>query len=429
MIPQPLIPKKYVLNAPITALTFEEQIFLILRWARARESRIVCLANVHMLMEAHWHPEFASVLAAADLVSPDGMPLVWMLRKMGKRSQDRVAGMDVFLRLCQLSSQSGVSPFFLGSQSEVLERMRKKLEREFPNLKIAGMEPLPFRPLSPTEDQALIEKINASGAGLVLVCLGCPKQEYWMLQHLDKIQAVMIGVGAVFPLYAGIHQRAPRLVRDTGLEWLYRLIQEPNRLWYRYSHTIPPFIWLASQQLLAQPKRLPASNPIKNCFSPSKSANVIDSGQELPIVNLESSKIGEILVRQNLISETALSAVLEEQLGRSEKKIGELLVERGYITQAELEYHLRNQRIKLGELLVQRQVISQAKLNKLLNWQKSTFTSKKLGEILLQQKLLCADELSQVLVEQYWRRTGLWLMTNKVDDRYSWQLESLHVSN
>ncbi|MCA1994329.1 MAG: WecB/TagA/CpsF family glycosyltransferase, partial [Coleofasciculus sp. S288] len=110
---------------------------------------------------------------------------------------------------------------------------------------------LPFRPLTQEEDEALIQKINESGAGLVFVSLGCPKQEYWMAQHKDKIQAVMLGVGGVFPVYAGIHKNAPRRVKEFGLEWLYRLVQEPRRLWGRYSKTIPPFIWLALKQLLA----------------------------------------------------------------------------------------------------------------------------------------------------------------------------------
>jgi N-acetylglucosaminyldiphosphoundecaprenol N-acetyl-beta-D-mannosaminyltransferase len=113
------------------------------------------------------------------------------------------------------------------------------------------MEPLPFRPLTQAEDNAIIQKIHDSGAGIVLVSLGCPKQEYWMNQHKDKIQAVMVGLGGVFPVYAGIHKRAPLWIRNLGLEWFYRLIQEPRRLWKRYRTTIPPFIWLAFRQLLS----------------------------------------------------------------------------------------------------------------------------------------------------------------------------------
>lgn len=251
MVGVSFLPTQKVLDFPITALRFDDQIQTILRWAIARESKAVCVANVHMLMEAHWHPEFANVLHNADLVTPDGMPLVWMMRQMGARYQDRVAGMDLFLALCGQAQSQNVSVFFVGSQTEILSRMRERLQQEFPQLKIAAMEPLPFRPLTETEDEALINKINSSGAGVVWVSLGCPKQEKWMAQHQEKIQAVMIGVGGVFPVYAGIQKRAPRLVRDLGLEWLYRWVQEPRRLWRRYGTTIPPFIWLATKQLLS----------------------------------------------------------------------------------------------------------------------------------------------------------------------------------
>jgi len=245
------VPTQKVLDFPITALTFENQIQIILKWAIACESRTVCVANVHMLMEAHWNPEFASILKNADVVTPDGMPLVWMMRRMGARYQDRVAGMDILQRLCQLAQIENVSVFFLGSQTEILSRMRKRLEQEFPKLEIAAMEPLPFRPLTENEDAQLINNINSSGAGLVFVSLGCPKQENWMAQHKGKIQAVMLGVGGVFPVYAGFHKRAPRIVRELGFEWLYRCIQEPRRLWSRYVTTIPPFMWLATKQLLS----------------------------------------------------------------------------------------------------------------------------------------------------------------------------------
>ncbi|MBE9084069.1 WecB/TagA/CpsF family glycosyltransferase [Tolypothrix sp. LEGE 11397] len=240
-----------VLDFPITALTFEDQIQTLRKWMIARESRTVCIANVHMLMEAHGNSEFANVLKNADFVTPDGMPVVWMMRRMGAPSQDRVGGMDILQALCRLAQIQNVSVFFLGSQTEILARMRKSLEQEFPKLKIAAMEPLPFRPLTETEDADLINKINKSGAGLVFVSLGCPKQEHWMAQHKGKIQAVMIGVGGVFPVYAGIHKRAPRIIRELGFEWLYRWIQEPLRLWSRYLTTIPPFMWLATKQLLS----------------------------------------------------------------------------------------------------------------------------------------------------------------------------------
>ncbi|MEM7557221.1 MAG: WecB/TagA/CpsF family glycosyltransferase [Cyanobacteria bacterium P01_A01_bin.84] len=245
------LPTRKVLDFPIAALPFDEQIRTILRWASDRKSKTVCVANVHMLMEAHWNPDFGTVLKNADLVTPDGMPLVWMMRRLGVRSQDRVAGLDILLETCELAQRTGTSLFFVGSQKEILSRMKQRLEKEFPRLEIAAMEPLPFRPLSSDEDEALTKKINDSGAGLVFVSLGCPKQENWMAEHKDRIQAVMIGLGGAFPVYAGLHNRAPRFIREFGLEWLYRLVQEPRRLYGRYRTTIPPFVLLAFKQLLS----------------------------------------------------------------------------------------------------------------------------------------------------------------------------------
>lgn len=243
------LPTINVIGSPVTALPFADQIEVLLKWAQARLSKAVCVANTHMLIEAHWHDAFGDVLAKADLVTPDGMPLVWMLKLMGVRRQNRVAGMDLFLALCQAAPSRDVSIFLLGSQTSVLEQMRVRLVQEFPGLKIAGMEPLPFRPLTPEEDEALVERVNASGAGLLFLALGCPKQETWIARHKGRIQAAMVGVGGVFPVYAGIQKRAPAWIREGGLEWCYRLIQEPKRLWKRYGTTIPLFVWLAAKQL------------------------------------------------------------------------------------------------------------------------------------------------------------------------------------
>jgi len=239
-----------VLKTQVTALPFKEQILLMTEWAKYRRSKFVSIANVHTIMEAYWKPTFAKVLANADLVTPDGMPLVWMLKAMGATHQDRVAGMDVFLRLCTLASLENIGVFLLGADDEVLGNIKRRLKIEFPELNLAGIEPLPFRNLTSLEDEAIIQKINDSGAGLLFLCLGCPKQERWIAEHKDKINAVMIGLGAVFPMYAGLNQRAPSWMRELGLEWLYRFAQEPRRLGPRYGKTIPPFIFLALKQLL-----------------------------------------------------------------------------------------------------------------------------------------------------------------------------------
>lgn len=253
------LPEQQVLNSPITALRFNTAMHTILQWAHRHESKAVCVANVHMVMEAYWRQTFADVLHNADMITPDGMPLVWMMKLLGRKGQDRVAGMDILQSLCQQASEENVKVFFLGSQQSILDGMRTRLEQEYPNLDIVAMKPLPFRPLTPREDEALIEEIHASGAGLVFLSLGCPKQEAWMAEHQGKVNAVMIGLGGAFPVYAGLKKWAPRWVRQAGLEWLYRLVQEPKRLIGRYSKTIPPFMFLALVQLFAHhfaPRRL-----------------------------------------------------------------------------------------------------------------------------------------------------------------------------
>lgn len=243
------LPSLRVVDVPVTALDFTAQIALMMQWAKQRESKSVCVANVHMLVEAHRDSTFANVLEQADLVTPDGMPLVWMLRWLGNPHQNRVAGLDIMLTLCGQAVEQNISIFLLGSEPEILERMTTKFRQEFPTLTIAGAESLPFRPLTDAENAAIVQMINQSGAGLVLVSLGCPKQETWIAQQQGKVQAVMIGLGGAFPVYAGLKKRAPRVMQGAGLEWLYRLIQEPRRLWWRYSSTIPMFLWLALKQL------------------------------------------------------------------------------------------------------------------------------------------------------------------------------------
>jgi N-acetylglucosaminyldiphosphoundecaprenol N-acetyl-beta-D-mannosaminyltransferase len=238
-----------IIGSPVTALPLQKQIHTILEWALKRNSRFVCVANTHMLVEAYRDPDFWHLLRSADLITPDGMPLVWMMKLLGLQSQDRVAGMDILTHLCKQAPEKDIPVFFVGSQSEILNRMKQRLEIDFPNLTIAGMEPLPFGSTAPKEDLSIIQQINNSGAKVVLVSLGCPKQEYWMAKHKHKINAVMIGLGGVFPIYAGIHRHAPKFFRSSGLEWLYRLLQEPKRLWKRYATTIPIFIWLAIKQL------------------------------------------------------------------------------------------------------------------------------------------------------------------------------------
>ena len=239
-----------VIGFPVTAEAFDTQVDTMLAWAHQRLSKAVCVANVHMLVEAKCNQGFARVLHRADMLTPDGMPLVWVTSRLRKQRQDRVAGMDIMLSLCEKAAHENISVFFLGSTPDVLWNMEQRLKREYPNLNVVGMESPPFRPLTREEDDALVERINSSGAGSVLVSLGCPKQEWWMYNHKGRVKAVMVGLGGVFPIFAGEKKWAPVWVQKNGLEWLYRLVQEPRRLWKRYAKTVPLFLLLAFKQLV-----------------------------------------------------------------------------------------------------------------------------------------------------------------------------------
>lgn len=243
------LPSVDVIGLPVTALKLNEQVDLMVQWGKQRLSKVVCVANVHMLVESQHDGRLRNTLNKADLVTPDGMPLVWMMRSLGEKFQDRVAGMDIFEAACKSSEAKGVSIYLIGSTQTVLDAMEARLRREYPNLKIAGLESPPFRQLSAEEDEATVERINSSGAGLTFVSLGCPKQERWMAAHQGRIKSVMVGVGGVFPVYAGVQKHAPKWTRNLGFEWAFRLAQEPKRLFGRYSNTIPPFIYLALKQL------------------------------------------------------------------------------------------------------------------------------------------------------------------------------------
>ncbi|MDC0834001.1 WecB/TagA/CpsF family glycosyltransferase [Geitlerinema sp. CS-897] len=328
-VPQNCIPRKRIVGSPVSALSFERQMQVILSWASHRERRTVCVANVHMLVEAHSNPSFAKVLERSDLVTPDGMPLVWMLRLLGASGQDRVAGMDVLYSLCQQAPKYGVSVYFLGSHQAILDRMKQRLDREYPDLEIAGMEPLPFRPLTPEEDEELVDRIERSGAGIVFLSLGCPKQETWIDVHRDRLRAVAIGVGGVFPVYAGLHRHAPLWMREAGFEWLYRLVQEPRRLWRRYAETIPPFLWLAGRQLATHYGRK-AFNRVRSYLQPR------DKFRE---DELRARRIGRLLLEAGLISPEQVKAVLEAQSREHpDLRFGEILAMRGWLKQETVDF-------------------------------------------------------------------------------------------
>jgi N-acetylglucosaminyldiphosphoundecaprenol N-acetyl-beta-D-mannosaminyltransferase len=186
----------------------------------------------------------------SDLSTPDGMPLVWTLRRLGYPRQERVYGPELTMRLIDRAEQENIPVGFYGSTQETLERLLDVLNQRNPELKVTYTYSPPFRELTAGEDEAIVREINASGARILFVGLGCPKQERWMAGQKGRVQAVMLGVGAAFDFLAGVKSQAPRWMQKNGLEWVYRLTHEPRRLWRRYFYHNPRYIFLVTRQLL-----------------------------------------------------------------------------------------------------------------------------------------------------------------------------------
>ena len=204
----------------------------------------VCFANVHMIVEAYKDEAFREVLNSAAIAAPDGRPLSIFVAKFYGMKQPRICGMDYMPKIMAEAEKLGKSVFFYGCTQDVLTSVVKKAKVEFPNLRVAGAHAPPFRKLTGEEDEEVVDMINSSGADFVFVALGCPKQEKWMYDHREKIQACMLGVGQAFLVYAGLEKRLPEWMRNLSLEWAYRLYQDPKRLWKRYVTTNSIFLTL-----------------------------------------------------------------------------------------------------------------------------------------------------------------------------------------
>ncbi len=239
-----------VLGAKIDALSWDDALARVTSWGAAHESRYVCICNVHSVVTATLDPEFMKIVNEADMATPDGAPVAWALRKLGSPEQQRISGPDLMWKYLQLAQSLDQSVYFYGSTEATLAKLRAAIKRKFPLLRITGMHAPPFRALSPQEDEAEIDIINQSGANIVFVGLGCPKQEKWMAAHRGRINAVMIGVGAAFDYHSGVVRRAPLWWQQHGLEWLYRLGSEPRRLFKRYMVTNTLFVFGFARQLI-----------------------------------------------------------------------------------------------------------------------------------------------------------------------------------
>lgn len=247
--PTESLASRSILGMRVDATSYEHTTTVVLDWARREQSRYVCASSVNNVMEAHDDAVFRSVMNAADLVTPDGMPLVWGLRLQGCQTASRVYGPTLTELLCERAAVEGVPVGFYGGTEDVLTKLVNELHARWPDLMISYVWSPPFRVLSDSEDQEVVDRINSSGARIVFVGLGTPKQDVWMAEHKNRVTAVMLGVGAAFDFIAGEKKQSPGWLQVLGLEWLFRLACEPRRLWRRYLLRNPRFLALFARQL------------------------------------------------------------------------------------------------------------------------------------------------------------------------------------
>jgi N-acetylglucosaminyldiphosphoundecaprenol N-acetyl-beta-D-mannosaminyltransferase len=251
-----------VLGVRVAAIDPLQGLTTVEGWITRGERGYVCHANVHGVMEARQDSTLRAAYARAGLVVADGVPLVWVGRFGGHRTVHRVYGPDFMLLVNKQAAARGYRVLFYGGAPGVAEALADRLTARYPGLRVVGAESPPFRPLTAEEDRAMVARINASGADIVWVGLGCPKQERWMAEHRAALTApVLIGVGAAFDFHAGRVGQSPRWLMAVGLEWLFRLMTEPLRLWRRYLLYNPLFVALITRQLLREVGRRRASSP------------------------------------------------------------------------------------------------------------------------------------------------------------------------
>lgn len=240
-----------ILGVGISALNLTQAVNIIDAWIETGERHYVCVTGVHGVMESQRDEQLRQIHNRAGMVTPDGMPLVWLSCSKGYRNVSRVYGPDLMLAVCKRSVSTGARHFLYGGAEGVPERLAGELQSRFPGLRVAGTYSPPFRLLTREEHLACLEKINGSKADILWVGLGTPKQERWMAENVHRVNAaVLIGVGAAFDFIAGLKGQAPLWMQRSGLEWLYRLISEPQRLWRRYLINNPLFILMIIAQTL-----------------------------------------------------------------------------------------------------------------------------------------------------------------------------------
>ena len=237
------IPRVDVLGVGISAVNLKTAVEAVSRWIQEDRRTYVCVTGVHGVMESQRDPTLLDIHNRSGLTTPDGMPMVWAGRWAGAKNMERVYGPQLMRQLLEKAEHEAWTNYFYGGAPGVATTLAQRLLSRYPNLRIVGTHAPPFQPLSEDEDAAEVAIINAASPDLLWVGVSTPKQERWMAAHLGSLNAkVMLGVGAAFDINAGLRRSAPALMQRMGLEWLYRLIREPRRLWYRYLRNNPAFL-------------------------------------------------------------------------------------------------------------------------------------------------------------------------------------------
>ncbi|HXV64070.1 MAG TPA: WecB/TagA/CpsF family glycosyltransferase [Vicinamibacteria bacterium] len=243
--------KVNILGIGVSPINTSKALRTLDEWIEKREKHYVTITSVHGIVESQSDRELKRIHNRAGMVTPDGMPLVWLSRLQGFATVDRVCGPEFLPAVCEHSVNRRYRHYFYGGKDGVADLLRDGLTRRFPGLEVVGTFSPPFRALTEEEDQRIVATLNEANPDIVWVGLSTPKQERWMAAHADRLQApVLIGVGAAFDFNAGLLRRAPRWMQRSGLEWLFRLSMEPSRLWKRYLRNNPQFLWLVFQQML-----------------------------------------------------------------------------------------------------------------------------------------------------------------------------------
>lgn len=239
------IPTCNIMGVNIAAINMEWLLEYLNKNIDLLHGDYICVSNVHTTVTSFEEPDYCAVQNGGLMAIPDGGPLSTVGRKRGYKNMARTTGPSLMGEIFKISSKKGYRHFFYGSKQETLNLLEQKLNEEYPGIQVAGMYSPPFRPLTEEEDREVIKMINGAKADFVWVGLGAPKQEIWMADHQGKIDGLMLGVGAGFDYYAGNIERAPEWMQNSNMEWFYRLIQDPRRLFHRYWHTNTKFIWHA----------------------------------------------------------------------------------------------------------------------------------------------------------------------------------------